>query len=443
MLRHLESELVNSSLLNTTLINETHGFPEIAKLTYGEVWGITIAVSIFFALLSLILTSFIVCCVKAGVSKGFFEKLTCALISLAVGSLFGDAVIHILPEVLGNEEEGHGSSGEENKKGNEKLSVITSLMICLGFLTFLIIEKAFILAGCHTHNEGQHSHEEHLGHEHEHSKDKNDKKAYNNIICDKDHTHCTSEKNEKNDSVKNIVAKVIEIEVVDKDVKENIEQPHVSENPQDENSNKFKLENLENQENLENHDNPIVHQVQEVSIKENKKEVEANNQKNNYEDKKESFASLKNKKTVGWLIIISGGIHNIMDGIAIGLVISSKKVPTIISSVVAIFLHEIPKELGDAGILFHSNFSTWGVLFWNSIINLTGIVGAIIGLSIGSLDDAGSAYSLAYVAGNFLYISLAEMIPIILNKKGVISNVIMFGFLLLGFFIMFMILLLE
>jgi zinc transporter ZupT len=160
-------------------------------------------------------------------------------------------------------------------------------------------------------------------------------------------------------------------------------------------------------------------------------------------DKKESFISLKNKKTVGFLILISSAIHNIMDGIAIGLVFPSKKTATIISSVVAIFLHEIPKELGDAGILFHSNFNTWGVLFWNSIINITGIIGTIIGLGIGSLDAAGSSYSLAYVAGNFLYISLGEMIPIILNKKGKCLNVIQFCFLLLGLFIMFMILLLE
>jgi hypothetical protein len=166
MLRLLEiPDILNSTQSNTT----STPTEEISNITDGQVWGIAIAISIFFALLSFVLTSFIVCCVKAGISKKFFEYLNAALISLAVGSLFGDAVIHIMPDIFGGEE-------EESDPSKKALPQITSLMVCLGFLTFFTIEKIFIMAGCHTHSHGDdhghgeegHDHEQGHGHDHGH-----------------------------------------------------------------------------------------------------------------------------------------------------------------------------------------------------------------------------------------------------------------------------------
>ena len=159
--------------------------------------------------------------------------------------------------------------------------------------------------------------------------------------------------------------------------------------------------------------------------------------------KQQSCLSLKGKKPVGLLILISSAIHNIMDGIALGIVFSSRKIPVIVSTTVAIALHEIPKELGDAGILIHANFNIWSVLFWNSIINLTAILGAIIGLTLGNMNESSESYAMGYVAGNFFFISLAEMIPVILHKKGLWENIIQFIFMMIGLAIMFLILLLE
>jgi zinc and cadmium transporter len=143
------------------------------------------------------------------------------------------------------------------------------------------------------------------------------------------------------------------------------------------------------------------------------------------------------------MIIISSTIHNILDGMATGVVFASRKVPLIISTNLAILLHEIPKELGDAGILIYSNFNIWSVLFWNSIVNVTCIIGTVIGLSIGSLSKRSESYCLGFVAGNFFYISLAEMIPVIIKKKGAWNNFLQIAFILIGLSIMFGILYIE
>jgi len=157
----------------------------------------------------------------------------------------------------------------------------------------------------------------------------------------------------------------------------------------------------------------------------------------------ECCLSLKNKKPVGIMIILSSAIHNVLDGLAIGIAFASRKSPLIISTTFAIFLHEIPKELGDAGILLYSKFNIWAVLFWNSIVNVTCIIGTIIGLSLGSFSKRVECYCLGFVAGNFLFISLSEMVPIIMRKKGMFNNVLQILFMLFGILVMFAIFLIE
>lgn len=159
--------------------------------------------------------------------------------------------------------------------------------------------------------------------------------------------------------------------------------------------------------------------------------------------KKDNSMSLKTKKPAGYLIIISSLIHNIMDGIAVGIAFASQKIPLIIATNIAILLHEIPKELGDAGILINSNFTPKGVLFWNVFINFVNVVGTIVGLGIGQISETSKAYSLGFVAGNFFYIALAEMIPEIMQKRGLWMQISQFFFILFGILVMFLIVYFE
>ncbi len=160
-------------------------------------------------------------------------------------------------------------------------------------------------------------------------------------------------------------------------------------------------------------------------------------------EKKKSTLSLKNAKPVGILILLSGGLHNLIDGIAIGVAFASKKVSLIVSTNIAILLHEIPKELGDAGMLISANFTSSQVLFWNAFNNIGCIFGIIIGVAIGEMSEAANSYSLGFVAGNFYYIALVEMVPEIMKVKGWKNHLSQFIFMSLGIGIMFLILLAE
>ena len=132
-----------------------------------------------------------------------------------------------------------------------------------------------------------------------------------------------------------------------------------------------------------------------------------------------------------------------MKGIALGITFASRKISVIISTSIATMIHEIPKEIGDAGILLHSKFYIWGVLFWNVTKKITYVIGTIIGIGIGYISQSSKAYCLGFVAGNFFYKALAEMVPELMKLRGTCQQIIQFSFILIGIGIMFSIAILE
>jgi len=46
-----------------------------------------------------------------------------------------------------------------------------------------------------------------------------------------------------------------------------------------------------------------------------------------------------------------------MDGLALGVAFSSSEKSTVSTTIIAIFAHEIPQEMGNASILLNANFS--------------------------------------------------------------------------------------
>lgn len=79
--------------------------------------------------------------------------------------------------------------------------------------------------------------------------------------------------------------------------------------------------------------------------------------------------------------LVGSLIHNLIDGISIGIAFSTGDKHIYIPVVIAIFAHEIPRELGDVAILLESKFSGKQAIISNGVINLISIVGGIIGLA--------------------------------------------------------------
>jgi len=106
-------------------------------------------------------------------------------------------------------------------------------------------------------------------------------------------------------------------------------------------------------------------------------------------------------------LVISDVIHNFIDGIAITASFSVS-FPLGIATVVAIVLHEIPKEVGSIAVLIKSGLSVVKSVKLNLLTAVFGILGVLF---VNILPKGFEPYLLAFTAGNFLYISLTDLLP--------------------------------
>jgi zinc transporter ZupT len=71
--------------------------------------------------------------------------------------------------------------------------------------------------------------------------------------------------------------------------------------------------------------------------------------------------------------------------------------------------HEVPQELGDFGILVHSGWQRRAALAYNLASASTVLVGAVVAYALAAQVQV--AVLMAFAAGNFLYIALADLVP--------------------------------
>jgi len=132
-----------------------------------------------------------------------------------------------------------------------------------------------------------------------------------------------------------------------------------------------------------------------------------------------------------YLILISDGIHNFIDGliIAASFVISF---PIGIVTALAVALHEIPQEIGDYGVLVYGGFKRIKALFWNYFSAVTVVFGGIAGWLISERIGEAIIYLLPFAAGNFIYIACSDLIPEIKHKENFRKSLVHFIVFLLG-----------
>ena len=140
-----------------------------------------------------------------------------------------------------------------------------------------------------------------------------------------------------------------------------------------------------------------------------------------------------------WLITIGDSIHNFLDGVAISAAFLTN--PTLgFATTLAVFLHEIPHELVDFGILLSHGAGRARTLVLNLVSSLTALLGAILMYWLSTRLSSSIPIILAFAAGNFLYITLADLIPELNSrdpsKQKTVKQIMMFTFgvaLILGF----------
>lgn len=148
----------------------------------------------------------------------------------------------------------------------------------------------------------------------------------------------------------------------------------------------------------------------------------------------------------GALLVSSDLLHSFVDGVAIGTAFLSSNVMGL-STALAVLIHEVPHLIGDYAVLLSTGFTKYQLLLYAASVVISSIVGSLM---VNILNSAFQSQTwsvierglLAFAAGNFLYISLADLIPEVLTRKpigGNPKNRIYMVFVVLGAFSMLLI----
>src|SRR5581483_934342 len=103
-------------------------------------------------------------------------------------------------------------------------------------------------------------------------------------------------------------------------------------------------------------------------------------------------------------LIFGDALHNFIDGASIASTFLISFPVGIVTSI-AVFVHEIPHELGDFGILLHKKWGRGKVLWFNFLTGLAALAGAIGAFYLGSTFHNLLPVLLSIATGNFLYLS--------------------------------------
>jgi zinc and cadmium transporter len=115
-------------------------------------------------------------------------------------------------------------------------------------------------------------------------------------------------------------------------------------------------------------------------------------------------------KPVGYINLVSDGVHNLIDGLLIGVsYLASFEIG--VATTLAIIMHEIPQEIGDFGVLIHAGFTKRKALFFNFLAASVAIAWTIASLVIGESVQSYKVVMLPLAAGGFIYIAGSDLVP--------------------------------
>lgn len=111
-----------------------------------------------------------------------------------------------------------------------------------------------------------------------------------------------------------------------------------------------------------------------------------------------------------WTNLLGDAVHNFLDGAVIATAFLVD-VPLGVATTIAVVLHEVPQELGDFAVLLRAGMKPAKALLFNFASALVSVAGAALVLLLPVDVEALGSYALPFIAGAFLYIAAADLIP--------------------------------
>jgi len=135
----------------------------------------------------------------------------------------------------------------------------------------------------------------------------------------------------------------------------------------------------------------------------------------------ETSSSTGHIHTAAWLNLAADFTHNFTDGLAIGgSFLVGNQVGLI--TTIAVFMHEIPHEIGDFAILVQSGFSKNGAMKAQFSTAIGAMIGTLLGLLSHSFISKSTLWVLPFTAGGFIYISTVTVIPSLLEESNFVQS---------------------
>lgn len=136
-------------------------------------------------------------------------------------------------------------------------------------------------------------------------------------------------------------------------------------------------------------------------------------------------------------LLFGDALHNFIDGMSIATTFLVS-FPLGIMTSAAVFIHEIPHELGDFGILIHKGWGRREVFLFNLGTGFTAIIGALLAFFLGRQFENIIPVLLALTSGNFIYLAATDLLPEIHHKaqKNLAFNYVIF--FLLGILVVYL-----
>ncbi len=120
------------------------------------------------------------------------------------------------------------------------------------------------------------------------------------------------------------------------------------------------------------------------------------------------------------MVLIGDAVHTFVDGAVIAAA-ALVSLPLGLTTALAITAHEIPQQAGDVAILLAAGQSRGRAWTLTAVAASGGVLGALAMLLFGEHLPGILPYALSFAAGNFLYVSMSDLIPH-LHRGGIDSN---------------------
>ncbi len=140
--------------------------------------------------------------------------------------------------------------------------------------------------------------------------------------------------------------------------------------------------------------------------------------------------------SIVYMVLIGDGIHNFIDGTIIAASFLAD-IRVGFAATIAIVLHEIPQEIGDAGILIYSGLSRMKAAILNLLSAATAFAGAILAYSFAPRIEGLTVFLIGFAAGGFIYIATVDLLPELKGETNIRNSGTQLFLFILGIALMF------